>query len=418
MNILITGIVSSGKSNLARQTQETLSVMDSFAPTEHISLGNIYAQLISQRFNIPKENVGGIEETLAIGVREGLLTYVRARHMQNTDAHYLIDLPLTIFRKDHRTVRTFGLEQIRAFNEFAPIDYIVCTVPPTIQVSKKLDEKALSAVHPTEPETLLGWIAAEVLMSQNLAEILKVPLLIVPSGHSESTVAKIIFEHEVYGPGSVPPSVYLAQPISNIKLLEAEASALKKQAKEERGKKKQSLLAESSEKAALAKKYRRQISEFRDTLQQHAIVINPIELADMERGDAHYSHTFHRDLYWFVHYSDMTVAYFPATLPSTGADREIAEVKLINKPCALVHPDIGSASDHPFKSAPPPRYRFSDKKSFFKALSSLPNPFNRLRAREGPRYASLYRKQMELPRQVHRARSPQAAKVIREPKKG
>lgn len=396
MNILITGIVSSGKSLLAKNTNDLLSPVVGVQETRHISLGRIYSDIISKRFNVPKENIGGVEETLAMGVREGLLPSLVVEHMRDRDHNYLIDLPLTIFRKDHRTVRTFTLEQIMRFHDFASIDNIVCLVPPTAKVEEKLKRKGLSEVHPTDSETLLGWIAAEVLLSQNLAEVLDVPLSIIPSGHSESSIAKIIFERTFYNEGESPPEIYLAQPISNIKALEEEAEDLGKKAENAKGAKAKSLLGEAKEKAELAKSYRDSIAGFRDELQKHAIVVNPIELADMEKGDVHYSHTFHRDLYWFVHYTDMTVAFFPANLPSTGADREIAEVKLINKPCALVHPNASSASNHPFKAAPSRQYRFTEGSAFFSALSDLPNPFKRLRKDGAPRYSRLFEKQLKL----------------------
>jgi hypothetical protein len=408
MNILITGIVSSGKSHIAKSTQQLLSSVEGVQETHHISLGRLYSGIISKRFNVPKENIGGVEETLAMGVREGLLPSLVVEHMQERSHNYLIDLPLTIFRKDHRTVRTFTMEQIMRFHEYAPIDHIVCIVPPTVQVAAKLDSKRLSAVHPTNPETLLGWIAAEVLLSQNLAEVLHTPLSIIPSGFSESTIAKIICERAWYGKGESPPEIYLAQPISNIKVLEAEADKLDADAKEAKGPKAKSISGEAGEKRALAKQYRDEIASFRDGLQQHAIVVNPIELADVERGDAHYSHTFHRDLYWFVHYTDMTVAFFPANLPSTGVDREIAEVKLINKPCALVHPNASQASDHPFKAAPSPSHRFNTGKAFFESVSSLPSPFSRLTQNGVPRYSKLFKKPFALSGNVVKSQPPPA----------
>jgi hypothetical protein len=237
----------------------------------------------------------------------------------------------------------------------------------------------------------------EVTVSQILADILGIPLTVIPPKYGKDskdampesagdTIAKILFDgqhknecdEERGKNGRLSPEVYFAQPISSIRKLEKSGN---------------------SDDNKKAEGFRADIADFRRKLRMHAIIVNPIELDDTELTDEHQWHTFHRDLYWFVHNTDMTIAYFPEpneSRVSIGVNRELSEAIIIGKPFVFVaegRKDLGKLN--PFSAMPPSSCQFSRAADFFDKVRSgqgLPNPFKRLRAKDGtPRYEKLLR---------------------------
>jgi hypothetical protein len=398
MNILVTGIVGSGKTKFVeegvRVWNEYANLNDHFPATPH-SLGDLYREIARDTFGATEERAAMLEPTAMMAINANLLERAIVEYglLRPGSVNTIIESPLTILRADLRTVLKFSMQRLEHFHGQCPISHIVCLVPSVKDVKDSFTRNNLSDAHPTDDKLILGWVAMEVMVSQILAGILKVPLTIIPPKYGRDskdalpesageTIAKILFDRQYRDQhkddGGLPPEIYFAHPISSIRKLE----------KSDDGK--------GNEMAA---ELRKAISDFRRKLREHAIVVDPIELDDSELTAEHQGHTFHRDLYWFVHNTGMTVAYFPEPKESKisiGVNRELSEAIIIGKPFAFVaegREDLGKLN--PFSAMPPANCQFSRAKDFFdqiRARQGLPNPFKRLTAKDGtPRYEKLLR---------------------------
>ncbi len=368
MNILVTGISGSGKSELISQNlnlwREITDEQEGQESIHVVSVGQIYTELLKNEFRIPRENVALMEEGVVRAARMYLLDKLGSDFLRlDGKEHMIIDFPLTISRSDGRMVRTFNIDQLKRFVDLVgDIDYVVCMVDSAQTIRERLVAKG-SIAHPLDQEKILEWMFQEVTVSEIVSEVLGSRMVVMPFEHSSTNIFKMLYD-SVEGNGSSPVA-YLAQPISNIKK-DAEAKDM--------------------------------INEFRYNLQQHVVVVNPIELVDMEHTPTDYVHTFHRDLYWFLLQSDMVVAYFPKSVVSIGTNRELHEAKIIAKPSVLIHPEM-KGGENPFYAKPSDLHCFKTSSDFFDNMDRLPHPFSRMRKGGDPRYGCL-KKALKVPQKI------------------
>lgn len=403
VNILVTGIPGVGKSEMIQANLNLLdpNVLDP-GLVSTLSTGEIFRELVSREYRILPERVPNIEENVALAFRSALLSELLVRRHPGA-RHLIVDTPLTILRSDTRIVRTFSMQNLMRFSEkIGKIDWVVCVIDAVPIIRKRMEAKAKSAghvySHPTEKEYLLGWIATEVVRSQDLAEALGSRLLITSAEHAETSLIKLLFDPD-------PILVYYGHPITNASSIIKEEDLMDVEGLRQRladlvtpGRDLREMLdclgvdqikkGIDDAKDALTKLIRGKILNFGKRLEEHCVVTYPIALADGEASDADRAYTFQRDLYWFLANADAMVAYFPLVMPSKGVDREFSEAEITGKPFALVHPKPFE-DKHPFKAMPPDDCRFRDEREFFESLGRLPSPFSKMRVDGRPRYEGI-----------------------------
>lgn len=303
---------------------------------------------------------------------------------QATDVHIIIDTPMTMYlfrgSDDKNTIPDiiFTQEDISRLHRAKTLDYVVTVIDDAYHVAERFKHSP----YPENPSTILDWIAIEVNATRSVMpfkterkqgrrlQIVPRRHLVVPREHSEETLAKLLNDEQ-------PPIVYLAGPITHLKINDADTPEIRQKKEEARN----------------------AMAAFRDKLQEYAVVVTPMEMADGRITDKDIANTVFRDIHWFVENADATIAYFPTALHSTGTMEELRATLRFGKHAILIRP-VGAGERQGEAFGVRPTLHFGCAEDFFAALhQSRQQPYH-----QDPRYNIL--RQMldphqDVPRYAH-----------------
>lgn len=311
-NVLLTGIVGVGKSELIKETQKIGAGLEQ--KIHSVSIGELMRasadnaglnpdRLLSAHRIVQRALMsGGIVEKAAIAALDA-----------ENGAHLVIDTPLTLYTR--HGILTQTIDELDAFTKIGRgIDRVVVLIDDPRETVKRLAAGSYAA----KPEEVLTWTTAEIMRAYDFAKRYtpgKAPI-VIPRPGSRTSLAKILFDPD-------PMVLYPIQPISAIVKLE------------------QSPRAEDKE---TARQLRQEIAEFEDFTQQCAIITKPIEIMGYSPSLAEQEHTFFRDGI-FVTQAKILVGCYAGGHGSIGGDFEYTLGLLFAKPASMINerPNL-----HPF----------------------------------------------------------------------
>lgn len=313
--ILLTGTPRSGKTSLVEVTQEFCRRYYEKRVLS-ISMADLVAEAAHDRFYTPPERVCYIEPEMQGTLRYGAISEAGRRLLLSKEEHIIVDTPMTMYVKNGLVLdQIFSSRDIDILHGSKPIDVMVTLLEDPYLLAQRL----AGTPYPVDVSNLLDWMVAEVQNTANARdqisahcrkEDLPAPRhLIIPRHYSDETLAKLLND-------SNPTVCYLARPMSHLFPARTDSAEIREQRKEAR----------------------ERIKHFQERLQEYAIVVAPIELADFGVSEEEKAHTVFRDKQWFVANSDLVIAYFPDDYASEGSKEEMRANLRMGKPVVLIHP--------------------------------------------------------------------------------
>ena len=368
--ILLNGIPNTKKSNLMELTKYMMR--EHYDQTvDIISVPDLVSQA-SQEF-LPASDLQFMDTWLQKPYRREAIRRAGSL-LENSEAdHQIVEMPLSMYYREGKVYNAifeqFNVQQLHHSRKF---DYVITLIDDPQAVA----EEYADSPFPTEISTILDWMSIEVnnakiampysVDHQNGFVRTDYPRrLVIPRPFSDESLVKLMADEN-------PVIIYLAGPITS--LLEI-ASDSPEEAKEKL--------------EAIQRK-----ADFRDQLQQFAIIIAPLELADLITEPKAVEYTIYRDIDWFITLNaDITVAHYPGNFPSSGTVEEENHTNRIGKPLIRIHP---KETTQVFSSRP--TNSFPNESDFLKYLReniepSSPAYFKRMMTSDlsAPRFAHLYK---------------------------
>jgi adenylate kinase len=395
--ILLNGTVGSGKTELINVNNRHLSQESRM---DNISLGEVFREMGSHSLvNLRDQQFTRAPSQYLDAVRLAAMESVKAR-LASLSGDVILDTPFFVPNSHNVPSPAVDFSNFREYN----LDMMVTVVDAPDSIKNRLSTNPAgyfsgnktivssfgigdllrgSFSHPDDLEReinrsterieeliahdlltkdVLEWTSHEVNAARQLASMYQGSNgssigrhVVVPREHSETSLIKLGRDN------AETPVIYLAFPISNLGSQFDEAMA--------------------------------SINSFRAKLQEFAVVISPLVMADTEKGKVAMNHTVSRDVDWFVRQADLVVAYFPVEAYSSGVTTEIFHNTMFGGQVVYV-------GDHAGKSDTSPFSRFSDRtydssKEFFDDLMDrkfqLRTERNLVTAKGSPRYSDLYK---------------------------
>ncbi len=367
VRLFLSGIPGTGKTPLIQRTKKIAKGLGQ--EVHSISLGDIVKESAKDA-GVDDARLLFASAVIQDALRSGGAMYKCAGELAELaqQDNVIIECPLTLLSNRSVPCNTFVLKDFDSFRKFKRgIHRIICLINDPHIIAKTLE----ASHYATNIENILTWTGFEVNRTRDMANLYSKESspLVIPYEGSDTTLTKILFDSQtidIQRPTPIP-TIYSAAPISGIKKLEKE------------GKKED------------AAELRKQIIQFRQRLQEYAVVILPMELADQGVTEPEIAHTVNRDLNWFVRWARFTIAYFPENISSSGVNNELKEALQLGKPTVLIHPKPDST---PFGHRDIP-YVFKEPEEFFTAIAAAKDdeahPFRTFLYRDGSesRYAHI-----------------------------
>lgn len=365
--ILLTGSPGVGKTDLVRRTQE-LSRRYQERDVLSISMSGLVAEAAWDRFHTPAGRICYIDPEAQATLRYGAISEAARRLLLHSTQDTVIDTPMTMYVAGGSVLNhIFGSRDIEILDGSRPLDYLVTVLEDPHVIAQRL----AGLPYPSDIPNILNWMASEVDSTLDAGHQINVRRrekglslsqhLVIPRNHSDETLTKLLSDAQ-------PQVCYLVRPITHLRPSPQDHPEIAEQKKQAR----------------------KRVRAFQDRLQEYAVVIAPMELADLGVTEPEKAHTVFRDKQWFVANAHLVIAYFPGEYVSEGAKEEIRAHLRMGKPVAMIHP---RADTEVFGIRP--TLCFPDEEEFFSAVQE---------SKRNPRYAllqDLLDPHQEVPRYAH-----------------
>jgi len=346
--ILLTGLPRVGKTSLV---EHTYGLVDG---VENVSLGDLISHEMQRlghaTARLPFVSFDNQELLRAAAV------YNAGRQLRDVNyMNVVLDTPMTLYSGSGVPNVVMTSDQMgMLFDDADGFDYVVTLID---------DANTLAGIYadepyPTDPTQILNWIAFEIDAAMKIPpafqddEYTPIRRLVIPRGHSETTLAKLLVNPN-------PVVGYLGFPITDLKP-EENFDPTSPHYNSRAGWR----TREDAKPIAEAK-----IAAFRDRLQYYSAVIVPMVLADSRATDpVEIDHTIHRDIHLFAARSDFMLAYFPdERFGSTGVMQEMRHMQEFGNVVIMIHPNYREGGKvFGFR----PTLGFSSEDEFFAAVAN------------------------------------------------
>ncbi|NQV08641.1 hypothetical protein HQ529_02175 [Candidatus Woesearchaeota archaeon] len=407
-NIIVDSIPGMGKTELLQQVQKYFK--QEFNGDVHIiSLGDLFEETPREVMYTKKRHIPKIDYLLKQMNRNATIEKAKNHMLQHQNESIIIDTPLTIFAGEQPIPNI-----VRLPSEFTSIDDIrsIDTIVSVINAPEIVAEKLKHTPYSHKIGELLDWIALDTEIAKSHAmsltdfnkrkqalysQIIKIPQpvleeyvpelysqireflkqdptshyvnhIVMPKQNAVISLLKLLYDYKDNGKRSVV--VYAAGPITSVKVKDGEKGEIVKEKLDEE----------------------KRINEFSRKLQEYGLIVNPIVLADTTYDDKGKAHTTHRDLNYFVPYSDLIIAFYPSNRRtidieenetesgkeiiktvkdgrSIGTETEMRYALMMGKPVILIHPTKEDMAGDVFGIQPTVHFRHEDE--FLEALTDL-----------------------------------------------
>jgi len=351
-NIIVNGIPGTDKTKIVQKVQE-LYKDNLEKDISSISLGDMFADMAWELFKTDPKRVAythySIKQALRVATIERVLNQL-LNYKENKEEPLIFDTPITMYAQGGAVPNI-----VRPFSDFSKLNKArnIDAIVTLIDAPEKVAERLRDTPYAKESDELLDWMGFEaeiaksyaISLSQHKSTSNLVDYLVIPRQNSEISLVKLIHDYETKDRDSTV--IYAGGPISHLQD-ESKDSEIDKRKKA---------------------KHRKKMDDFTKQLQYYGVIISPIKIADISKTPKHEEHTKHRDLNYFIPYSNIFIAYFPDDYESKGTEEEMRHALTIGKPVILIHPTEQDKVNEVFRTKP--TIHFENEEIFFNTIKNI-----------------------------------------------
>ncbi len=301
---------------MQKQQKKFLKHTGGGSDVDHIIVAEKIYKAANRVWGIIDSEVPFISQELQVALRQFAIgdveNYLLRKALKGSNAHKIVQTSMTMYLKNGVPDAIFTQEDMQRLHDIEKFSHVVTL----IEDPNKMAERFEGTPYSRDVGDILNWTAMEVGVTEASMPysregewVCRPRRLILPRENSDTSLAKLLNDSDAQ-------VIYLAGPITHMKDKQDDTEEKRKQ------------------------KYidRKRMDDFQKKLQEYAVVITPMVLADQGVKPEEIAHTVHRDISWFVGRADIIIAFFPGDYFSAGTTQEIHAADRIGKPVIVIHP--------------------------------------------------------------------------------